>query len=83
MENTTIKIYADTKKQLDCFREYKNESYDEVLKKLLYIIKCFRTEPELSDEAVRAIEKARERMAKGKFYTDAQLRKRYGMDARS
>ena len=32
MDATTIKIHGDTKSQLDKFREYKNESYDEVIK---------------------------------------------------
>ena len=31
---TTTKIHEDTKIELDTFREYKNESYDEVIKKL-------------------------------------------------
>ena len=39
MNATTIKIHKDTKAEIDRFREYKNESYDEVLRKLIYIIK--------------------------------------------
>ena len=38
MNTTTIKIHRDTKAEIDQFREYKNESYDEVLKKLIYIV---------------------------------------------
>jgi len=77
--DTTIKIHGDTKTQLDKFREYKNESYDEVIKKVLFIIKTAKTEPELSKETIEAIEKARERIKKGKFLTEAEAKKRLGL----
>ena len=62
MNNTTIKIYEDTKGQLDQFREYKNESYDEVIKKVVFIAKTCKKEPELSIETIDAIERARNRI---------------------
>lgn len=79
MDATTIKIHEDTKLELDSFREYKNESYDEVLKKILFIAKSCKTEPKLSKETVEAIEKARERIKKGHFLTEAEARKRLGL----
>ncbi|MEK6809818.1 MAG: hypothetical protein AABY40_04030 [Nanoarchaeota archaeon] len=79
MEAMTIKIHEETKLELDNFREYKNESYDEVLKKVLFIAKTCKTEPKLSKETVESIEKARERMKKGKFLTEAEARKRLGL----
>ncbi|MEE9151581.1 MAG: hypothetical protein V3U20_07095 [Thermoplasmata archaeon] len=79
MKATTIKIYEDTKNQLDIFREYKNESYDEVIKKVIYIAKNVKTEPELSIETIEAIEKARERIKKGHFLTEEEARKRLGL----
>jgi len=79
MRATTIKIYEDTKSDLDTFREYKNESYDEVIKKVVYIAKNVKKEPELSIETVEAIEKARERMRKGKFLTEEEARQRLGL----
>ena len=36
MEATTIKIHQNTKTELDKFREYKNESYEEVIQKVLF-----------------------------------------------
>jgi hypothetical protein len=39
MSVTTIKIQKVTKSQIDQFREYRNESYDDVIKKLIYIVK--------------------------------------------
>lgn len=79
MEATTIKIHGDTKIELDGFREYKNESYDEVIKKVVFIAKTCKTEPELSKETIKAIEKARERIKNGKFLTEAEARKRLGL----
>lgn len=79
MEATTIKIHEETKLELDNFREYKNESYDEVLRKVLFIVKTCKTEPKLSKETIEAIEKARERIKKGKFLTEAEARKRLGL----
>ena len=67
MDATTIKLHAETKAKLDEFREYKNESYDEVIQKVVFIAKTCKTKPELSKETVEAIEKARERIKKGKL----------------
>jgi predicted transcriptional regulator len=79
MNSTTIKIHKETKAQIDQFREYKNESYDEVLKKLVYIVKKIKKEPELSKETLKAIEAARERIKKGHFVTEEEARKRLGL----
>ena len=79
MSTTTIKIQNDTKSQIDQFREYKNESYDEVIKKLIYIVKNLKKEPELSKETIKAIEAARERIKKGKFVTEDVAKQRLGL----
>jgi hypothetical protein len=79
MSATTIKIHKETKAEIDQFREYKNESYDEVLKKLIYIVKKLKKEPELSKETIKAIEAARERIKKGHFITEEEARKRLGL----
>ena len=59
MDATTIKIHEDTKAQLDQFREYRNESYDEVIKKVVFIARTAEKEPELSKEAIEAIKRAK------------------------
>ncbi|MDG6218319.1 MAG: hypothetical protein QCI00_02645, partial [Candidatus Thermoplasmatota archaeon] len=79
MSTTTIKIQNDTKSQIDQFREYKNESYDEVIKKLIFIVKNFKKEPELSKETIKAIEQARERIKKGKFVSQEVAKQRLGL----
>jgi predicted transcriptional regulator len=78
MDATTIKIHEDTKSRLDTFREYKHESYDEVIKKVIYIVNTCKKNPELSKETIKAIEAARERIKKGKFLSEEEAVKRLG-----
>lgn len=78
MSTTTIKIQNDTKSQIDQFREYKNESYDEVIKKLIFIVNNLNKEPELSKETLKAIEVARERIKKGCFVSEEVAKQRLG-----
>jgi len=77
---TTIKLYDKTKSQLDIYREYKNESYDEVIQKLVFIVKNFQKDPELSNETLEQIAKARERIKKGNFLTASEAKKRLGLN---
>lgn len=79
MGDTTIRINEDTKFDLDTFREYKNESYDEVIKKVIYIAKTSKDEPKLSKETILQIEKARERIKKGNFVTAEEAKRRLGL----
>lgn len=79
MDATTIKIHQETKHQLDNWREYGNESYDEVIKKIIYVAKTCEKQPELSRETIKAIYRARERIRKGKFLTESEAKKRLGV----
>ena len=79
MSTTTVKLHEETKEQLDLFREYKNESYDEVIRKMIYIAKTCKKKPELSQEVLLAIDKARERIKKGNFVTEEEAKKRLGL----
>jgi len=78
MNATTIKIHMQTKSALDKFREFKNESYDEVIQKMIYIAKKAKTNPTLSKKAVQAIEDARKRIKAGNFVSEKEARKRLG-----
>ncbi|MBU0471184.1 MAG: hypothetical protein KKF89_03535 [Nanoarchaeota archaeon] len=79
MTATTVKIHQETKSELDQFREYKSESYDEVIQKVIFIAKKSRTEPEVSKQLFDAIEKARARIKQGIFLTEEQAKKRLGL----
>ena len=78
MTATTIKINLDTKHELNQFREYKRETYDELIRKLIYIGKKVKEQPELSKETVIAIENARKRMKAGNYVTEEEAKKRLG-----
>jgi len=79
METTTVKLGLKTKKGLDSFKQYKNESYDEVVNKLIYIVKNLDDEPPLSKQAKADIEKARAEIRAGNFYTEEEMAKRLGL----
>ena len=79
MNATTIKIHKDTKAEIDRFREYKNESYDEVLRKIIYIVKSIKKDPDLSKETIQAIEQSRKRIKQGHFLTEEEAKKRLGL----
>ena len=76
MGETTIKLHDETKLALDTFREYKNESYDEVVTKLVTVARACKSQPELAQETIVAIEKARERIKREQFVTAKDARKR-------
>lgn len=55
-EVTTIKIVKETKLRLDKFKEYKKESYEEVLRKILNILNICRKDPEKAKEILEHID---------------------------
>jgi hypothetical protein len=80
MEYTTIKVYNDTKTMLNQFREYKNESYDEIVRKVMYIAKLAKKNPQLSKKTIKDIEGARDRLKKGEFYKEEEVAKMLGLE---
>lgn len=78
-QQTTIKINPATKSELDKFRQYGNESYDELVRKLVRIIWMCKKQPKLSQKTVKEIEKARKEIKKGEFYTEEEAKKILGL----
>ena len=76
---TTIRLNPRTKSELDTFRQYKNESYDEVVRKLIYLVKICENQPKLSQKAIIEIKQARENIKKGEFYTEEEAKKILGL----
>ena len=76
---TTIRLNERTKAELDQFKQYKSESYDELVRKLIYLAKMCEKEPKLSQKTIIEIKEARERIKKGKFYTQEEVEKRFGL----
>jgi len=79
MDVCSIRLHKATKGHLDRYREYRNESYDEVVMKLVGIAESAKKEPALSREAVKRIEAARQRIKSGDFLTESEARKRLGL----
>ena len=76
---TTIRLNNSTKEQLDLFKQYKSESYDELVRKLIYLAKMCEKKPELSQKTILEIKEARKRIKSGDFYTEEEAKKILGM----
>lgn len=76
---TTIRLNQATKAELDTFKQYKSESYDELVRKLIYLAKLTEKEPKLSQKTILEIREARERIKKCEFYTEDEAKKILGL----
>ena len=76
---TTIRVNPKTKNELDKFRQYRNESYDELVMKLIRVAKTAEKEPKLSQKTILEIKEARENIKKGEFYTEEEAKKILGL----
>jgi hypothetical protein len=76
---TTIRINPKTKEDLDSFRQHKNESYDELVRKLIHLVKTCEKQPKLSQKAIKDIMIARENIKRGEFYTEEEAKKILGL----
>jgi len=56
---TTIKIEQETKKRIDKLKEYKRETYDDILKKILGILNVAKTEPEKAKSILEKVDETR------------------------
>ena len=61
MAITTIKLQKDTKKRLEKLKEHKRETYDEIIRKMLYVLSLVKID---SDKAVEILEKIDEMQRK-------------------
>jgi len=62
MAITTIKLEKETKERLEIPREHKRETYDEILKKILWILNLVKFEPEKARAALDKIDEARKKL---------------------
>jgi hypothetical protein len=61
---TTIKLEKETKDRLDHFKEYKRETYEEVLQKVLGILNLCRASPERARGRLIAIDRKKRKANK-------------------
>lgn len=57
MDITTIKIAQETKSRLNKLKEFERESYDQVLRKMLYILNEVKKNPEKARKFLMTIDK--------------------------
>lgn len=61
---TTIKLEKETKQRLDKLKEYKRETYEEIVKKMLFILNTAKIQPEKAQRVLLAIDKKQRGMIK-------------------
>jgi hypothetical protein len=59
---TTVKLTEETKNRLEKLKEHKKESFDDILKKILYVLNVVREEPEKAKRILEKIGEVRSRM---------------------
>ena len=59
---TTIKLLEETKLRIEKLREHKRESYDDILRKILYVLNLARDNPDKAKKVLERIEDLRARM---------------------
>ncbi len=59
---TTIKLLEETKLRIEKLREHKRESYDDILRKILYVLNTARDSPERAKRILERISDLRHRM---------------------
>ena len=58
---TTIKLLEETKLRIEKLREHKRESYDDILRKILYVLNTARDSPEKAKRILEKISELRNR----------------------
>ncbi|MBW2975583.1 hypothetical protein KY366_07725 [Candidatus Woesearchaeota archaeon] len=77
---TSIQIEKSTLNKLKDFREYRRETYDELINRLMEIMTVLsRKEPELKEEVLQEIEEARKEVREGKGISTKQLIRELGL----
>ena len=61
-EITTIKLLKETKTRIEKLREHKRESYDDILRKILYVLNVARDDPDKARRVLERISDLRQRM---------------------
>jgi hypothetical protein len=75
MVETTVRLNVETKRELDSFRQYKGESYDELIRKIAFIAKTVETDPKSSQVDMKEINLAREKIKTSGRYSLEEINK--------
>ena len=72
---TTIKLLEATKLRIEKLREHKRESYDDILRKILYVLNTARDSPEKAKRILEKISDLRHRMLEEEKQQEEDLKK--------
>ncbi|MFH0808619.1 MAG: hypothetical protein V1888_03320 [archaeon] len=72
---TTIKLLDETKLRIEKLRQHKGESYDDILRKILYILNTARDEPDKAKRILEKISDLRNRMLEEEKQQKENLKK--------
>ncbi len=64
---TTIKLRKETKRRLEKLKEHPRETYDDIIRKMLFILNTVKKEPEEAKEILERIDELRKRMIEEKL----------------
>lgn len=70
---TSIQIHQATRQELAKLKEYRRESYDEIIERLIAVFRKISSEGELSAQTLEDVETARRQVRSGKGLTTRQL----------
>ncbi len=59
---TTLKLEKETKERLEKLREHKRETYDDIIRKILFVLNMVRENPEKAKAILEFIDEKRRRM---------------------
>ena len=75
MAMTTIKLQKETKDRLEKLRESKRESYDDILRKILYTLNITRENPTKAKAFLEKIDEIRARAKEEEKHDKEELKK--------
>ncbi|MCU0642157.1 MAG: hypothetical protein MUF61_01075 [archaeon] len=61
---TTIKLSKETKERLDYLKEYRRETYEEILQKIFQILNICKINPERARAKLTVIDRKRKRVSR-------------------
>ena len=72
---TTIKLLGETKLRIEKLREHKRESYDDILRKILYVLNMARDDPDKAKRILERVSDLRQKMLEEERQQEEDLEK--------
>ena len=61
-KTTTLKLEKETKERMEKLREHKRETYDDIIRKILFVLNMVRDDPNKAKAILEFIDEKRKRM---------------------